>query len=503
MGSLDHTSTAARFPVLDDPRPDDMSLPAFMVSTTRGFLPRMEPVATLPAEFAPLESILQRMPVKTASGTPGLLAEGRLGEVVDAELPDLTAYVDKYKDNLPLMNALYRDYSFLASAYLLEPCHQRFVRGEGYGLGRQVLPAKIARPIARCAELCEFKPFMEYAGSYALYNYFLEEPSKGLEYDNLRLIRAFEHGLDPSSSEAGFVFVHIDMVKHSGPLVAGAMACLDACGSAGDDAMTLETRRAFNEGLAKAVASLRQINQVMETMWAKSRPRDYTSFRTFIFGITSQSMFPDGVVYEGVADGKPQSFRGESGANDSMIPLMDNLLAIPMPKTPLTEILEDFRQYRPSNHRDFLRWVKERSAELGMKERALLPPASLSSSSSLSPEEREAIKESRRLWLWALDQVRDFRWRHWCFAREYILKMTNHPTATGGSPIVTWLPNQLQAVLEEMDRLYASWEEEAREGGLWDLGEEQRDMAELVRRQKDTLTKEVRRYCEERGVQAR
>jgi indoleamine 2,3-dioxygenase len=48
---------------------------------------------------------------------------------------------------------LYRDYSFVASAYLLEPCHHRFIKGEGYGLGRQTLPAIISRPISRCAEL--------------------------------------------------------------------------------------------------------------------------------------------------------------------------------------------------------------------------------------------------------------------------------------------------------------------------------------------------------------
>jgi hypothetical protein len=30
-------------------------------------------------------------------------------------------------------------------------------------------------------------------------------------------------------------------------------------------------------------------------MWKKSKPNGYTSFRTFIFGITSQSMFPNGV----------------------------------------------------------------------------------------------------------------------------------------------------------------------------------------------------------------
>lgn len=61
-------------------------------------------------------------------------------------------------------------------------------------------------------------------------------------------------------------------------------------------------------------------------MWNKSKPGDYTTFRTFIFGIASQSMFPKGVVYEGVSE-EPLSFRGESGANDSMVcraePLFD------------------------------------------------------------------------------------------------------------------------------------------------------------------------------------
>lgn len=53
-------------------------------------------------------------------------------------------------------------------------------------------------------------------------------------------------------------------------------------------------------------------------MWNKSKPHDYTSFRTFIFGIANQSMFPNGVVYEGVSE-EPKYFRGESGANDSMV----------------------------------------------------------------------------------------------------------------------------------------------------------------------------------------
>jgi indoleamine 2,3-dioxygenase len=209
-------------------------------------------------------------------------------------------------------------------------------------------------------------------------------------------------------------------------------------------------------------------------MWSKSKPQSYTSFRTFIFGITNQSMFPNGVIYEGVSE-EPFSFRGESGANDSMIPLCDNLLQIRMPHTPLTEILKDFRQYRPGNHRAFLEAVKDAADEAHLQEFA------------------QACPESSGLYLRALDQVRDFRWRHWCFTREYILKNTSHPTATGGSPIVTWLPNQLQAVLAQMISV-------AKHCNARDRRVE--DIMDLVQSQQSTLTKEVAKYCSERAVAA-
>lgn len=103
---------------------------------------------------------------------------------------------------------------------------------------------------------------MEYAGSYALFNYRLEDPNRGLEYDNLRLIRAFEHGLDPKSSEAGFVLVHVDMVRNSGPLVDGVVSALDACDH-GD-------REAFNAGLEKVVQAMTKVNKVMDGMFFPS-----------------------------------------------------------------------------------------------------------------------------------------------------------------------------------------------------------------------------------------
>lgn len=313
---------------------------------------------------------------------------------------------------------------------------------------------------------------MAYAAAYSSYNYRFVDPAVGTDkYDNLRLIRAFEHGLDPLSSEAGFILTHVDMVKHSGALVKGAVEMLDAVGaSAGTNAV--------GEAFEHLLGAMQYIEAAMETMWGNSRPKDYISYRTFIFGITNQSMFPDGVVYEGENDGKPWSFRGESGANDSMIPLLDSLLQIPMPANPLTEILKDFRNYRPKPHRDFLAFVRERAEEVGVREYSC----------------RDA--ETAILYLRLLDHVRSFRWRHWLFAREYIIRRSSHPTATGGSPIVTWLPNQLLAVMDLMQTVWSGLAQTERDGA----GKTVIEMMENAIDQRDKLDKEVQRWCQERGV---
>lgn len=152
MGSM---NTPESFPLLTTLPPSSTisTLPPFTVSIPRGFLPLSDPPTKLPASFAALSSLLARMPMVTIEGKLGLLASFTFGETVLRELPDLTENVDEVKKDLRMVCALYRDYSFVASAYLLEPCHERWVRSEGYGLGRQRLPACIARPLAKVAEM--------------------------------------------------------------------------------------------------------------------------------------------------------------------------------------------------------------------------------------------------------------------------------------------------------------------------------------------------------------
>ena len=171
----------------------------FTVSFQNGFLPLSPPPTTLPPAFSVLDSLLKRAPMKTADGKEGLLASFTFGKAVEDDLPDLTDEIHKVKDDLRVVTALYRDYCFLASAYLLEPCHQNFYEkdqemrglqeevktrtthekeaqtkeakkhrvekeeaekertnrsGTGeYGLARSKLPAKLAKPLAMVADM--------------------------------------------------------------------------------------------------------------------------------------------------------------------------------------------------------------------------------------------------------------------------------------------------------------------------------------------------------------
>ena len=46
-----------------------------------------------------------------------------------------------------------------------------------------------------------------------------------------------------------------------------------------------------------------------------------------------------------------------------------------------------------------------------------------------------------------------FRHQHWVMTKQYIINNTKYPRATGGTPITTWLPNQIGACLENCQSL--------------------------------------------------
>ncbi|SPO35780.1 related to BNA2 - putative tryptophan 2,3-dioxygenase or indoleamine 2,3-dioxygenase [Pseudozyma flocculosa] len=426
-------------------------LPPFVISRERGFLPRQDPLATLPPAFDNLSSLLDRMTIRQpadANGErkPGLLAKGEFGDAVLSELDPEGAEaraVDQAiaSGNSHLIAALFRDYCFMTSAYLLEPVDIAFRKTGLYARGRDVLPRQLAVPLKKLADKLGHFPYMEYASSYALQNYRVKDPNHQgtagkYSFDNMELIRSFE---DAAGSERGFILVHVEMVSYTGRLVSATEDALRAVTN--NDAPALE------EAFERLLTTYRKINLSMDTMWGRSLPSDYLKYRSFIFGTGPKKgengMFPEGVVYEGVSD-EPQFYRGESGANDSIVPTGDNLLEITrhMPNNDLTKTLRDFRTYRPKNQREFLQQLEGRATLAGVRDFAM---------------ETSGSARAKALYILLVDQIREFRNRHWMFTKSYIIERSTYDIATGGSPILQYLPNNLSTVLKVLDESYADF----------------------------------------------
>lgn len=157
-------------PVLLEDLPDAQTtgeartrLPSFTMSRSRGFLPRDDPLVSLPANvaaFDKVDSLLDRMTLIQPDGSPGLLALGEFGQEVHrnlctgADAKDLEKAVDEAiaTGNQDLMSALFRDLSFLVSAYLLEPVDLHFKATGTYCAGRDILPAAVAVPFKKLAD---------------------------------------------------------------------------------------------------------------------------------------------------------------------------------------------------------------------------------------------------------------------------------------------------------------------------------------------------------------
>lgn len=153
--------TRQQFPHIDaDPASLPSTLDPFTITTSTGFMPLRTPRIDLPSSFQPLQKLAEDLPVTKSDGFPGFLATYNLGPTIDnGTLPDLTDAIDELilpdgQSNLEDVTAAFREYAFLASAYLLEPCWERYDKGlEGYGLGRQTLPRCIAGPLTKTAKM--------------------------------------------------------------------------------------------------------------------------------------------------------------------------------------------------------------------------------------------------------------------------------------------------------------------------------------------------------------
>ena len=164
----------------------------------------------------------------------------------------------------------------------------------------------------------------------------------------------------------------------------------------------------------------------------------YNRVRPYIFGWKNNPATPEGVIYEGVDmfGGEPQLFRGETGAQSSIIPAVDSLLSITHSEDPLRVYLDEMREYMPLAHRTLLydldNWRNQKNSSKSQK--------------TLEKNIVELIEE-------IILEVKKFRNTHLIYARDYIhtqneeAKTNSNSVGTGGTPFMQYLEKHFNETL--------------------------------------------------------
>jgi indoleamine 2,3-dioxygenase len=385
----------------------------FDVSAAHGFLPVKAPMVKLPSVYADLQALLDKMPVVLNENEFGYL---NTEDGIVAPTLAIKNHLDtvEKEEDIFVLQALFRSYSFLASAYLLEPSFQQFRKDGKYGKARNFLPANIAQPFCKVADKLNVFAWLDYHYAYSLGNYQkLDEPD-----------------------EVGFIMLHVDINRFSANLVGTVMQTIQALDGGAQSVGDL---------LEKNWSTMKQMNERRKEMWKASRWQRYNDFRIFIMGVKGNTeLFGDGVVYENVWD-EPKAFRGQTGAQDDIIPMQDIFSGVIFyyPENELTKYLLDLRLYRPTCVQDFFK-----DLENSMK---TLHPKGLMGK---LVENKDVTGLSYLLGI--LEEIYHFRNGHWQFVQKYIMANTKYAMATGGTPITSWIPNQILSVIRQMEDVIAA-----------------------------------------------
>ena len=298
--------------------------------------------------------------------------------------------------------------------------------GHGYIWGgtsiEKVIPKNISKTWYKISQKLDRPPILSYA-SYALNNWKLQDVNKPFDLENIRILQNFLGGMD----EDWFIMIHI-AIEHEAKEILNNLKTyyLDQ----NEDQSYLEN----------ALVSIKKINQIMNRMPEKCDPFIYYNrVRPYIFGWKNNPATPNGVIYEGVEEygGTPQLFRGETGAQSSIVPALDALLGVTHSNDPLKEYLDEMRLYMPKEHRNLLNDLDQWSENNRSK--------SIREDSSVVLSD-EIIKE-----------VHAFRNKHLEYARIYIHEQSlsnqnnSNVVGTGGTPFMKYLDKHLQETVPSND----------------------------------------------------
>lgn len=390
------------------PGPAPLSLADFDISSERGFLPAIDPLDSLAGE-----------PILNQIGTdlPKFLTARQFRRFIGDRTDVMGPVADDW--GLNAFRCAMRTLSFAGHAYVWEEPDHPAAR----------LPPALARPWYEVARQLGRLPVLSYA-SYALHNWRRLDPHKPVELSNVVLLQNFLGGLD----EEWFVLVHIEIEAEAGSGLAALVQAHNAAlqNQEEDVLQNLQTLAVAQEAMRETL--LRMPERCDPYIY-------YSRVRPYIHGWKNSPGLPDGLVYEGVPayHGKPQVFRGETGAQSSIVPALDAGLGIRHADDPLTQYLNEMRDYMPPRHRAFVRALEERVDD---QRRPVLY--------GYVHDRRRNNPELWKAYCACVDLLAQFREIHVGYADRYIFRQqqshASNPTAvgTGGTPFMTYLNKHLE-----------------------------------------------------------
>ena len=274
-----------------------------------------------------------------ATSIPKLLLTNKIRKQIDT-LPDsfFSHDLSKYsEEELRLLNV---QFSFLAHAYVW-----------GDLVPSKILCATIAKPWSNISKMLGRPPILSYA-SYCLDNWHKINQDEGVNLDNVALNYNFLGGID----EDWFVTIHV-CIEH---------AANKAIQSAFNIALKTETNDCDEKVLSDELTSIKEamleVNHIFRKMPEKCDPYIYYHrVRPYIFGWKNNPALPNGLIYETCFNEKPQLYRGETGAQSSIVPTLDALLNVVHERDELREYLDEMKSYMPPSHRELIKFVEDTS----------------------------------------------------------------------------------------------------------------------------------------------
>ena len=268
----------------------------------------------------------------------------------------------------------------------------------------KILPEVVSKPWVKLSKYLGRPPILSYA-SYCLDNWYKVNQKEPISLDNVALINNFLGGVD----EDWFVTIHVCIEDAASEAIDAAykLSKLNESNNVDD----------FNTNLKKILKSLKNVNNIFSKMPEKCDPYIYYHrVRPYIFGTKDNPDLKKGLIYENQFNNKPQFYRGETGAQSSIIPFLDGALGIYHSNDNLRHYLNEMRDYMPPKHRKMIEDVEKRS------------------------KAKDLISQSKKLmnvYNNCLEEIRKFRAMHLEYAATYIHKQAQvHNTfGTGGSTI--------------------------------------------------------------------